>query len=300
MDAVLDTAARLAVLAFVVAGMAAAGLGLTVADVAAPLRCGRLVAAALAANFVAGPAVAYGLTRVVPLDEAHAVGLLLLGGAAGAPFLPRLAAAAKGDVPFSVGLMLLLTVGSVGVMPVVLPLMVPGLTADPWPLLRPLLLTMLLPLAAGMGVRRWAPGWAGRSRPAAGAVSTAGMVVAVVLLTGLNLGPMLGTLGSGAPATAVLYVAVLTSVGYALGGPDLGTRSVLGLGTGQRNVAAALVVATQNFTDPGVVVMLLVSTLGGLVVLLPTARYSARATDQARAGAEDRPRIEPTPTGVSR
>ena len=39
----------------------------------------------------------------------------------------------------------------------------------------------------------------------------------------------------------------------ALGGPAPGTRSVLGLGTGQRNVAAALVIATQNFTDPGVV-----------------------------------------------
>ena len=43
---------------------------------------------------------------------------------------------------------------------------------------------------------------------------------------------------------------------------------MLGLGTGQRNVAAALVVATQNFADPGVVVMLLVSTLAGLVPLL--------------------------------
>jgi BASS family bile acid:Na+ symporter len=51
---------------------------------------------------------------------------------------------------------------------------------------------------------------------------------------------------------------------------------VLALGTGQRNVAAALVIATQNFTDPGVAVMLLVTTLAGLVVLLFAARWFAR------------------------
>src|SRR5262245_47855977 len=106
--------------------MAAAGLGLGVRDVAAPLGRGRLVALALAANFVAAPAVAYGLTRLVPLKEPHAVGLLLLGGAAGAPFLPKLAEAARGDLAFSVGLTLLLTVGSVIFMPVALPLLIPG------------------------------------------------------------------------------------------------------------------------------------------------------------------------------
>jgi bile acid:Na+ symporter, BASS family len=289
----LDTAAKLAVLAFVVTSMAAAGLGLTVAAVAAPLRRGRLVAAALLANFVVAPAVAYGLTRVVPLEPAHAAGLILLGGAAGAPFLPRLAAATKGDVPFSVGLMLLLMVGSVGFMPVALPALIPGLEADPWPLLRPLLLTMLLPLAAGMGLRRSAPGWAGRLGPAVEWLSTVSMVAAVALLVGLNAGPMLGTFGSGAALTAVVFVALTAAVGYALGGPTRETRSVLGVGTGQRNVAAALVIATQNFADPGVVVMLLVSTLAGLAVLLAAARAWARPVAV-------RPAPEPVTAGVSR
>ena len=51
------------------------------------------------------------------------------------------------------GLMLVLMVGSVAFTPVVLPLLIPGLEADTWPLLRPLLFSMLLPLAAGMGLR---------------------------------------------------------------------------------------------------------------------------------------------------
>jgi BASS family bile acid:Na+ symporter len=58
------------------------------------------------------------------------------------------------------------------------------------------------------------------------------------------------------------------------------------VGTGQRNVAAALVIATQNFTDPGVVAMLVTTTLAGLVVLLVAVRWFARlprSTDRTGA-----------------
>jgi BASS family bile acid:Na+ symporter len=292
-DEVLEDVSKLAVLAFVVTCMVAAGLGLGVGDVLAPLRRGRLVLAALAANFVAAPALAYGLAEGLGLDRPYAVGLILLGGAAGAPFLPKLAELARGDVAFSVGLMVMLTVGSVVFMPVALPLLIPGLAAEPWPLLRPLLLTMLLPIAGGMGGRAFAPVWAERVRRPARTASNGFMLLALALLIGLNLRAMLGTFGSGAVAAGAAFVALSTAAGYALGGPAPDTRSVLGLGTGQRNVAAALVVATQNFADPGVVVMLVASTLAGLVVLVPAARWFARVSPSAVS-------VGPVPEGVTR
>lgn len=172
--------------------------------------------------------------------------------------------------------MLVLTVGSVVFMPVGLPLMVPGLAADPWSLLRPLLFTMLVPLAVGMTVRGYSERWAVRMRRVLGPVANVSMVAAVVLLVGLNFGAMLGTFGSGAVVAGVGFVAITLAVGYALGGPAPITRSVLGLGTGQRNVAAALIIATQNFDDPGVAFMLLATTLAGLVVLVIAARWFAR------------------------
>ncbi|HJZ59628.1 MAG TPA: hypothetical protein VKE74_32080, partial [Gemmataceae bacterium] len=137
----LEFVSQLAVLVFVVTCMVTAGLGLSVRDLAAPLRRARLVLLAVVVNFVIAPAIAYALTELVPLDRPYAIGLVLLGGAAGAPFLPKLAELANGDMAFSVGLMLLLMVGSVVFMPLVLPLLIPGLSPDPWPLLRPLLLT---------------------------------------------------------------------------------------------------------------------------------------------------------------
>jgi bile acid:Na+ symporter, BASS family len=282
-DGAFEVVARVAVLVFVVACMAAAGLGLGIGDVVAPLRRGRLVTLALVANFVIAPAVAWALAAAFHLEAPYATGLVLLGAAAGAPFLPKLAELARGDVAFAVGLMLLLTVGTAAFLPLALPLLAPGLSAEPWAILRPILLTMLLPLVVGMLVRNCSVRWANRLRPAAGVVSNVSVVLAVLLLIGLNVRAMLDTLGSGAVAAAVVFVLAMVAVGYMLGGPAAATRSVLGLGTGQRNVAAALVVASGNADDPRVVIMILVSTIAGLVVLVPVARILGRPAPRLAA-----------------
>jgi len=46
---------------------------------------------------------------------------------------------------------------------------------------------------------------------------------------------------------AIIFLVLSLAIGYLLGGSDPGEKSVLGLGTAQRNIAAALVVAAQNF-----------------------------------------------------
>jgi BASS family bile acid:Na+ symporter len=275
----LENFSKVAVLVFVVTCMVTAGLGLGVRDIVGPLRRGRLVLAAVVANFVFAPAVAYGLTAVLPLQRSYAIGLLLLGGAAGAPFLPKLAALADGDAAFSVGMMLLLTFGSVAFLPIAMPLMIPGLAADTWTILKPLLFTLLLPMAAGIAFRYRSPRLAGRLIGPVGTISNVAMLLAVVLLIGINFGSILGTFGSGAAAVGTLFVTLCLGFGYAIGGPTPATRSVLGLGTGQRNIAAALLLATQNYPDdPGVVVMLLVTTFAGVVVLAISARWFAKRT----------------------
>ena len=59
-------------------------------------------------------------------------------------------------------------------------------------------------------------------------------------------------------------------IGYFLGGSDGGPRNVMGLGTAQCNIAAALVVAGQNF-DIDVVTYLMVIVVIGLAVMMPIA-----------------------------
>ena len=144
---------NLSTLVFVVTSMLAMGLSLTVAQILAPLRNTRLVILALAANFVLAPIAAYLITQAFPLTDSLKTGLILVSTAAGAPFLPRLAQMAKGNLAFSVGLMVLLMVTTVLYMPLMLPLLVGGVTVNPWDIARPLIFLMLFPLAAALFVK---------------------------------------------------------------------------------------------------------------------------------------------------
>ena len=142
----MQAAISIAMLGFVLSSMLAMGLGLAVREIIAPLRNVRLIVLSLVANFVLMPFVAIALARVLRLEEAFGVGLLLLGTAAGAPFLPKLAQIAKGNLAFAVGLMVLLMVITVGYLPVALPALLPGVSVNPAQIARSLFLLMLLPL----------------------------------------------------------------------------------------------------------------------------------------------------------
>lgn len=268
----LQKASDFSVFAYVVSGMLVVGMSERLGDVMAPLKDLRMVAVALAVNFVAAPLLAFLLTRIIPLQPAHAIGLLLLGGAAGAPFVPKLAEVAGGSLAYSVAVMVLLMVGSVVFMPVVLPFIVPGLSADPLRIATPLVLLMMLPLAIGFTLSaRW-----GRASecvlPFLRKASNVTFLLLLVLLVGLNIQSLYDTLGSFAIGTYVVFVIALVLLGYAVGGEDPRTRSVFGLASGQRNISAALVVAVESFNDPGIVVMLVIGAVAGLVVLLGAAR----------------------------
>ena len=59
------------------------------------------------------------------------------------------------------------------------------------------------------------------------------------------------------------------------------TRPVLALATAQRNIAAALVVGSQSFDDPKVVVMVIVVAIVGLIILMPLSRAVAKTASNA-------------------
>ena len=94
-----------------------------------------------------------------------------------------------------------------------------------------------------------ASSWLARLLSLARRVSNAAFVLLVVLMIGLNLKTMAGTIGSFLIGTFALYVLAMVGAGYLLGGADKSTRGVFGLGAGQRNIAAALVVASASFND---------------------------------------------------
>jgi|KBSSwiStaDraftv2_1062776.scaffolds.fasta_scaffold149244_2 bile acid:Na+ symporter, BASS family len=281
---VLEKAVPIATLVFVVSSMVAMGLGLKVAQITAPLRNLRLVSLSLLANFVLMPAAAVVLARVLRLDEPLGVGLLVLGVAAGAPFLPKLTQIAKGNLAFAVALMVLLMVITVGYLPLVLPVLLPGVSVNPAKIARSLVLLMLVPLAVALAVNAKLPAAAARAKPLFDRLSSLGLILVVVLLVVVNFNKVLSVFGTRAILAGLLFIAFGYAVGWALGGPAADTRPVLGLGTAQRNIAAALVVGGQSFSNPSVVVMVVVVAIVSLLILLPMSRLLARKAGRGSGG----------------
>jgi BASS family bile acid:Na+ symporter len=271
----LSKAATVAMLSFVVSSMLAMGTGLTVAQIIEPLRNARLLVLALLANFVLMPLVAFALGKVLWLEEPFGIGLLVLGCAAGAPFLPKLAELAKGNLAFAVGAMVLLMVVTVGYLPVVLPLLLEGVSVDPWKIARSLILLMLLPLAVGLALKAYYGAMAARVKPALDWISNVSLILLVLLISAANIDKVLDVFGTRGILAGLLFIALGFAIGWLLGGPGNDTRRVLALGTAQRNIAAALVVGSQSFSDPKVVVMVIVVAIVGLIILMPLSRALA-------------------------
>ena len=271
----LSKAATVAMLSFVVSSMLAMGTGLTVAKITEPLRNARLLVFALLANFVLMPLGAFALGKVLWLEEPFGIGLLVLGCAAGAPFLPKLAELAKGNLAFAVGAMVLLMVVTVGYLPVVLPLLLEGVSVDPWKIARSLILLMLLPLAVGLALKAYYEAMAARVKPALDWISNVSLILLVLLISAANIDKVLDVFGTRGILAGLLFIALGFAIGWVLGGPGNDTRRVLALGTAQRNIAAALVVGSQSFSDPKVVVMVIVVAIVGLIILMPLSRALA-------------------------
>ncbi len=273
---ILHKATTVAMFSFVVSSMLAMGTGLTVGEIVAALRNHRLIMVALLANFVLMPLGALTLAKVLWLDEPLGVGLLLLGCAAGAPFLPKLAQLSRGNLPFAVGAMVLLMIITVGYLPIVLPLLLPEVTVNPAKIAQSLIVLMLLPLGIGLFVKARHGRLSARVKPFLDRLSSISLVLLILLISIVNFDKVLQVFGTRGILAGLLFIAFGCLMGWLLGGPGDDTRRVLALGTGQRNIAAALVVGSQSFTDQGVTVMVVVVAIIGLVTLMPLAGMFGR------------------------
>ena len=271
--------AALSGLTFVVGSMLATGLSLTVAQILQPLKNARLVILALLANFVLVPLLAYGITKVIPLDEPLQIGLIVLATVAGAPFLVKEVQAAKGDLSLGVGLMFLLMVVTIFYVPIVLPLLLPGAAVDPWAIAKSLIMTMLIPIVLGLMYRSHSPEGAQHWAAVMNKVSGVALLILLVTGLGLNVSNIIDLIGSNGFLALVIFTVGSLLIGFVMGGRDPAVRSVLGLGTAQRNVAAAILVTSLNFAGTMTLPFVLVASIVLPLILIPTARWLGKRSE---------------------
>jgi BASS family bile acid:Na+ symporter len=87
-----------------------------------------------------------------------------------------------------------------------------------------------------------------------------------------------GSFGFLAP---IIFIAGSLLIGMLTGGRDPALRSVLGLGTAQRNVAAAILVTSLNFSGTMTLPYVLVASIILPLILIPTAKRLGRRSEAA-------------------
>ncbi|MBX9748358.1 MAG: hypothetical protein K5Q68_01970 [Roseococcus sp.] len=275
---------RLSLFVFMAGSLLEMGLGLSVKEALKGLRNRRFLAYGVVYGLLLGPVLAWLLTRIIPLDEPYAVGLLMLGMAPCAPFLPALVKQAHGDMAYVPAMLLLTALGTVAMMTLAAPLLLTGLTLKAWTIARPLVFMVLLPLLLGMLIFGATPRLAVAIRPAIRRCAAIAAVVLLVLCLVLYGRGFASSFGSFAIGTQFLFLGLLTAASYDLS-PGLGQaqRSVMALGLATRNVGAAIApLLAAPDVDPRTIVMVALGVPVQIAWSLMAAAWFARAARPRR------------------
>ena len=184
MEQVLEKIQSVTIVVFMVGNLLEVGLRLQVAEALTALRNVRFVVLTLLWCFVLGPGLAVLLTRVIPLSEPYALGLVFLGMAPCSPAVPMMVRKAGGSLSYLSAFMVLAFTGTVALMPFMVPWLATGFAAEPWTIAKPLVFFIAIPLVVGAAIRRAAETAAEKAAPVVKKVTGLGtlLLLAVLLL----------------------------------------------------------------------------------------------------------------------
>lgn len=197
------------------------------------------------------------------LPRAYAAGVILVCCCPGGTASNVVAYLARADVPLSVSMTALSTL----IAPVATPWLATWLIGDrvnveAWGLVRDTTSVVLLPIAAGVSLRRFAPRLSTRLIPYAPAAATLMIVLIVAAILGVNRDRLID-------AGPVLLAAVFTAhaIGFGLGyvggllAPSRTATRTVAIEVGMQNSGLGVVLARSNFSDPLVAVPCALSSI---------------------------------------
>ncbi|WP_327147852.1 bile acid:sodium symporter family protein [Nocardia sp. NBC_01329] len=243
------------------------GLTLTVDDFARVARFPEAALIALVCQLVVLPALCFGLVRLFGLDGALAVGMMLLAASPGGTSANLFSHIAGGNVALNITLTAVNSVLAVFTLPIVVGLSYSvflgdgaGIGLQPAKFLQVFAL-VLVPVVAGMTVRRLFAGWALRMHTTV--KIAAGVVLALVVIAALvsEFDAFTGHVGQLGAIALLLCVCSLT-IGYTVPrafGVERADAIAAGMEIGVHNAALAITVA--------------VSVLGNETMAVPGAVY---------------------------
>ena len=237
-------------------------------------------------GWVLGPAVAYLITRIIPLDQSYVIVLFIGSLAPCAPFLPPLLPKAHGDIVFAGAFIPVAAIGTSLLMPLFAPFLIKGIELSIMSLLKPLFMTVLLPLLIGALVKTFASNVADKIFKPVKMLAGLTTILTVIFCFLLYYKQMWATAGSMAMLSLTIFMVVMALISFYFGfGLKRSERVVLSLGIGTRNIAAVLigVLAIAEVT-PNMVAMVIIWTLWSFILSIIIAPLMGKkATNTATA-----------------
>jgi bile acid:Na+ symporter, BASS family len=271
------------VVLYSVSNLLSLGIELNLKETIKALKSARLIVLTLLWGWVVSPAFAYLLTRIIPMENSIAMGLLITSLAPVAPFFPILVRNAKSDVNFSAAFMPLTMVATVVLMPLFVPFIIQGLELSIWALAKPLLVLILMPMIAGIIIRAYIPRVADKIFPAIKKMAGLTTVLSLGSVLVIYFSEFIKVLGSYAILGQLLLAVGILLMAYYIGfGLLKNQRSAMALGMSSRNVSAmfAVYIVLPN-PDPFLLVMILLSGPIPALTAYFVSRYMGKMESKA-------------------
>lgn len=229
----------------------------------------------LIANFILAPLLMWGMLQLFPIDPYLRVGLIIFSICAGAPFLIKLTHQSEHDMALGASTMITLVLATVLIVPLLLPLIVPQIDIDGGLIAWTLVKQLIFPIILGLLLAKLLPRLSKLVQPWVAKIGNWALYVVIVATLAGYFPELKNIFGQGAILIGVAFVLGAFGIGYLLGGrndkdhlQDIGA-----LGTAQKNTAAGMIIAAQNFGDhPEVLVTITIANTLGIILLLGLAK----------------------------
>jgi BASS family bile acid:Na+ symporter len=239
--------------ASVILSVFAIGLKATFADATFLFRRPAHLLKALISMNVLMPVVALSIGAPFDLHPAVKIALVVISVSPTPPILPKKALKAGGTEAYTIGLLVAVAVLSIVVIPLAMELFerITGvaLVMQARAVAALVLTTILMPLLAGIAVRRFAHAGADRMAEPIGVLASVLLLVCgVPVVIGLAR-TIVSLITDGAILSLAGFALAGLIIGHLLGGPEPDNRPVLAFATASRHPAVGMAIAHANFPE---------------------------------------------------
>jgi BASS family bile acid:Na+ symporter len=251
----------------------AVGLDASAREALYVLRRPGVLLRSMAALAVVVPAFAALVVAALPLERVVKIGIMLMAVSPLPPFMPMKDISAGGRRRYVYGLLVAVSILAVVLVPATVAILarVFGQAASigPEPVLHLVLLSIIIPFAAGMLIHHFAPGHSQRVAPLVSKIAAILLLLCMLPILFELMPAVLHLIGNGTVATIVLVAAGALLAGHLLGGPEPQDRAALAIACTTRHPGVALLVAHLNFPEPEIKAVILLFLIVGVLVALP-------------------------------